>query len=522
MTTSNTEAMSFQEVGSSPAEKPRYSYDDTTLVRQTRTRRLFSTEQLFALNLAMYGTWYGVGGNVYFALQNGGPQGWLFGYVIVSLGVGCQVASFAEMASVRPVAGAQYYWTYHYAPPRTRRFLTWMQGWTTWLGYVSMLASYFNAGIITLQGAINVAHTDWTPTGWQTTLMIMTYLVLIAAVNLWAFWAVPWFELLAGVVNVVLFLVVLVVLWVVAPRNSLDIFLTKSSVSGWGDFVSFNVGSLATIYLFIAFEGTVHLGEETRNPKRAVPAGMFWGYVANLVMGFIMVITFGIAMPDLDEILSSISPISTILNHATSSPTATVAMVSAMMLGNFAGAIGNLSSVSRLTWAWSRDGGLPRYFAVVDGRTRVPMRAVLGTAAIIAVLALLTLNDRAFIAFGAITALSALALYVSYAIALCCVMFARLGGGGGGGGLELGEWNCGGFGLFFNAAGLLYTVYQIVWLPFPNLLPVTATNMNYSGPLYVLVIACALGYWFLWARGHWEGPNTKVVEIVLQRNEDAR
>ncbi|EHA50611.1 hypothetical protein MGG_14862 [Pyricularia oryzae 70-15] len=89
--------------------------------------------------------------------------------------------------------------------------------------------------------------------------MSMTYLVLVAAVNLWAFRVVP-----------------------------LDTFLTKSSVGGWRDFVSFNIDSLDTVYLFIAFESIVHLGEETRNPKRAVPTGMFWGYVANAVMGFMI------------------------------------------------------------------------------------------------------------------------------------------------------------------------------------------------------------------------------------------
>lgn len=80
--------------------------------------------------------------------------------------------------------------------------------------------------------------------------MSMTYLVLVAAVNLWAFRVVPWVELLAGIVNVVLFLVFLILVWVLAPQNSLDTFLTKSSVGGWGDFVSFNIDSLGTIYLF--------------------------------------------------------------------------------------------------------------------------------------------------------------------------------------------------------------------------------------------------------------------------------
>lgn len=49
---------------------------------------------------------------MYFALANGGPAAWFFSYIIVSFGALCQTASFAEMASIQPIAGAQYYWTY--------------------------------------------------------------------------------------------------------------------------------------------------------------------------------------------------------------------------------------------------------------------------------------------------------------------------------------------------------------------------------------------------------------------------
>jgi choline transport protein len=36
--------------------------------------------------------------------------------------------SLAEMASIRPLAGAQYHWTALFAPPKIRAFVTWMQG----------------------------------------------------------------------------------------------------------------------------------------------------------------------------------------------------------------------------------------------------------------------------------------------------------------------------------------------------------------------------------------------------------
>src|SRR5271156_5769075 len=60
---------------------------------------------------------------------NGGPQALASGILIVVAGALAQSASLAEMASIQPIAGAQYHWTHFLAPPQHRRFLTWMQGW---------------------------------------------------------------------------------------------------------------------------------------------------------------------------------------------------------------------------------------------------------------------------------------------------------------------------------------------------------------------------------------------------------
>jgi len=59
---------------------------------------------------------------------NGGPQTLAWGILIVAAGALAQSASLAEMASIQPIAGAQYHWTAFLAPARQRRFITWMQG----------------------------------------------------------------------------------------------------------------------------------------------------------------------------------------------------------------------------------------------------------------------------------------------------------------------------------------------------------------------------------------------------------
>lgn len=217
-------------------------------------------------------------------------------------------------------------------------------------------------------------------------------------------------------------------------------------------------------------------------------------------------------MPSLDVLLSSSSPMVTLLLYSTG-PKVSTGLVSGIVLMGITGNMGVVSSVSRLTWAWARDGGLPQYFGVVDAKHRVPVRAVILTCCIATVLALLNLGSATYIAFGAIVSLSSLAMYLSYAIVLSCVLYARYAGN-----VKLSEWNLGRAGPAINVVALLYTLWVMIWLPFPNILPVTASNMNYCGPVFLAVLIGTIGSWFLRAKGRWEGPNRAVVEFVL-RNE---
>ncbi|RYP69717.1 hypothetical protein DL771_005919 [Monosporascus sp. 5C6A] len=61
---------------------------------------------------------------------------------------------------------------------------------------------------------------------------------------------------------------------------------------------------------------------------------------------------------------------------------------------------------------------VPAFFGYVDGKHRVPVRAVLLTYSVVTFLALLNLNSANFVALGAITSLSSLVIYFSYAIVL--------------------------------------------------------------------------------------------------------
>lgn len=235
--------------------------------------------------------------NMYYAMLNGGPAAYVFNYIICILGALSQAACFAELSSIIPIAGAQYYWTFHFAPPKTKRFLTWIQGWSTWLGYISILASSVNVGAVTVEATVQLNSPNYVNGGWHTTLLVLALLSFYLAVNVWFFRAVPWFELACGLANIIFFLITIIALWVLSPRNPSDFLLTRTSLGGWdNDFLAWNIGLLTQVWQFVGLESVIHMGEETKNARRSAPISMFWSMVVSGIMGFIAVITYTVSI----------------------------------------------------------------------------------------------------------------------------------------------------------------------------------------------------------------------------------
>ena len=453
---------------------------------------------------------------MFFALYNGGPRTFAWSIVIVYFGAIAQAASIAEMASTLPIAGAQYHWTYHLAPPRIKRFITYMQGWMTWFGWISLLAGIANITAIIVQQLAILNNPSYDPETWHVTMIMIAIITTQGMINSYSrtFVLVPWLEVVAGTLHVCLFIVFLVVLAVMGSQNDGHyIFLESSISSGWtNDYVAFNLGMLTCAWSFTGFDDSVHMGEEVKKAKQAVPRATFWSIAVNGVLAYAMVIAILSAIGSVDDVLSSGFPIATILLQATGSVKATTAMVIGLFVVSFCVCIACIASVSRLTWAWARDGGLPSWFALVDQRQKVPIRAIWLALVIVMLLSLLNIGSTT--AFGAITALSSMGLYFSYAAAIASMLYARWEDRHGRVRLKLGEWTLGRWGVYINSFALIYSLYVMVFLPFPSTLPVTGQNMNYCGPIFGFVLLFALGLWFTYANKHWKGPNVAIIDFV--------
>lgn len=440
--------------------------------------------------------------------------------LIAWLGAMAQAASIAEMSSCVPIAGAQYHWTNALASPDMRKFTTWLQGWITWFGWVSVLAAYVNLNAIVIEAMAALKNPNYIPKDWHTAVIMLGFLVFCGGVNSmrWTFVAVPWLELIAGILHVSLFILFIVVLVVMGSRNSVDdIFFHREIWSGWDSnpVLSWHLGMLTCVGSFISLDGTVHLAEETRLANKAVPRAVFWGVVVNGALGFAMVIVVLSAMGPFDEELAFAPyPMAVVLMRVTKSADAATAMLCGILIVFTCASLAGVASVSRLTWAWARDGGLPKWFGIVDEKHLLPVRAIWLGLSINAVLALINIGSHA--AYGAILSLATITLFCSYGLAFLSMLSARYRSARGIQPLELGEWNMGKIGVYVNIFALLYTAYMIVFLPIPYSLPVTGATMNYAGPIFGFVLIFIFSTWFLWAKKKWSGVNPEIVDWVKE------
>lgn len=146
----------------------------------------------------------------------------------------------------------------------------------------------------------------------------------------------------------------------------------------------------------------------------------------------------------------------------------------------------------------------------MDNEKRIPARAVLFSVSIVVLLSLVNIGSN--VALQVFISLTTLAVYVSYFLAIAMVFLRRFSSNPP----RMGPWSMGRFGMAVNAFALLYSVYVIVWLPFPTTMPITGANFNYSSPIFGFVVFIAAG-WYLIKRSSWHGLREDVIEVAINK-----
>ncbi|KAJ5162885.1 amino acid/polyamine transporter I [Penicillium coprophilum] len=504
------EMKSESAVQSVPVGSGHGGYESATFRQKQHLERYLNFFSSVAFSACLLASWETAGGSLLSGLYNGGPAAIVYGIILTTLGNLTIACSLAELASIHPTAGAQYHWSYFLAP-RGRRFLSFFQGWVTVFSWSSLvcIAPFFIGNQI--QGMVKLAYPDYEMARWRGTLLMWAVAIIPIFINVFARRVLGVVEVAAGIMHVVFLPIVIAVVVILAPRNP-DAFVWDNFVSGFSGWknpgVVFSIGLLGVLTPLSGVDGIIHMAEEVKNAKFVVPRSMIYGILINGLLAFCYLIAILYSMGDYMEAVTSPTgyPIITITYQATKSKAATFILMTMGILPGWIGFFNGLASVTRLTWAFARDNGLPFsvFFARVDPTYKIPIRALFLVASCIFALSFIQIGSTA--AFSAILSISTLGLYISYIIPLILLVFKRFMAPQD---VPQGSFTLGKLGLPMNLLAILFATYFAIFLPFPSTLPVTAENMNYAGPVLGFVMLFACGDWIVRGRHIWQGPTVK-------------
>ncbi|MGL3199953.1 MULTISPECIES: amino acid permease [Curtobacterium] len=347
---------------------------------------------------------FSVGANA--AANFAGPSV-IVSFILAAVTCGLAIMCYAEFASTIPVAGSAYTFTY----ATMGELLAWIVGWDLILETLTasaVIAKYWGIYLSTAFDVFGVKLPDSIALGpigfaWGPVLIVAVFTVLLAFGT----------RLSSRVSAVITIVKVAIVVFVIvagaffvkaanftpfvppaAPSKDADgSFWTQSLVSWatgsapaqYGVFGLLAAASLV-FFAFIGFDVVATSAEETENPQKTLPRGIFLGlgivtvlYVAVSVVITGMVSYQRLAQEDSPSLASAFSIVGL--------PWAAGIIAIGSLVGLTTVVMVLLLGLSRIVFSMSRDGLLPRWFSQTNPRTQTPVRVQVVAGVVVAVLA---------------------------------------------------------------------------------------------------------------------------------------
>ncbi|KAF7591834.1 hypothetical protein BBP40_001031 [Aspergillus hancockii] len=459
-----------------------------------------------SFSAVLQATWEYIMLSDYEGLQNGGLAGLLWSYVWSTVGFGFIIVSLAEMASMAPTSGGQYHWVSEFASPRYQKSLSYITGWMSVLAWQAGTASgSFLTGTI-IQGLISVRNPNYDAQGWQGTLFVFAMILLAYGFNVYGSDLMARMQNLLLATHIFCWVVVVVVLWVLAPRQSAEAVFTKlENGGGWSSMgLSLMVGQISAIYGCLSSDATAHMSEEIKDAGRYVPIAITWSFFGNAILALVALITMLFATPSVQDSLDDSSgfPLIYVFKQATNVNGVNGLMAIILIPVILSNILFN-ASTARQTFSFARDEGLPfsKWMAKVDEKRKLPVNSVIVTCVISALLALINIGSET--AFDAIVSLNVAALMFSYSLSMSCLIWRKTFHPET---LPVARWSLGRYGIVINIIGWFYVLFALFWSFWPQTTPTTAEAFNWSVVIFGAVFILGLVMYFVKGRYEYDGP----------------
>ncbi|MFN8441522.1 MAG: amino acid permease [Caldilineaceae bacterium] len=320
----------------------------------------------------------GVGGA---AIGIGWPLGCLISFLF-ALGM-------AQIASAYPTAGGLYHWG----------SILGGRGWgwaTAWLNLI---------GLVTVLAAINVGTYGFFMGAFGGTLgltdnYITKIVFMIVITSLQALINYRGIELTSKLTDFSGYLIFAVsilltaVLFIFAPSYDFGRLFTFTNYSGIADgavwpasqsmLYVFLLCLLLPIYTITGFDASAHTSEETVKASSVVPRGIITSVLWSSLFGWLMLIAFVIATPNMDEAAASGWGVFFYTMDAVVPNALKQLLYFGIFVSQFLCGLATVTSCSRMMFAFARDGGLPasNWFREIHKTYLTPGNAIWASAVI--------------------------------------------------------------------------------------------------------------------------------------------
>ncbi|MFY9915998.1 MAG: amino acid permease, partial [Nocardioidaceae bacterium] len=287
-------------------------------------------------------------------------------------------------------------------------------------------------------------------------------------------------------------------------------------------FLVLPLGFLLTQYTITGFDASAHLSEETEAASKSAARGMWQSIFYSGIGGWILLLSFLFAVQDPEKVTEGGGGVAVIFSQALSSNWAgLILLISAT--GQFYCATSCMTSASRMTFAFSRDGAIPgsQLWSKLSA-SKVPANAVMlvGVISVIITLPSLVKVDIGGapvpVAFYAVTSVAVIGLYLAFLIPIW--QRWRMGDA-----FEPGSWNNGQKYKWMNLVAcaeiVIISIYFI--MPFtPAAIPwnkdFSWKFVNYAPILTIGSLLVLLIWWELSAKRWFTGPKHTIDPTVVE------
>ncbi len=416
--------------------------------------------------------------------------------------IGCLISlifglGMAQIASAYPTAGGLYHWSSILAG----RGWGWATAWLNMLGLVTVLGAintgtfYFAVGAFGLSSSFGVQ-----------VLFIVGITAVQALVNHLGIRLTTILTDFSGYLIFAVAIALTLALFIYAPTHDFSRLWTFHNYSGlpidpkdptvvpvWPQNSSmwtvFLLGLLLPIYTITGFDACAHTSEETVDAQKAVPRSIVSSILWSSLFGWIMLIAFVIAVPDMNAgAKTGYGVFFDTMNKIIPGGLREVLYVG-ILVSQFLCGLATVTSASRMIFAFARDGGFPAVLRGIHATYRTPVAAI-WTAAIISIL--FTLYAPVY---STIVSVTVIFLFLSYAMPIGAGLLAY-----GRTWTRMGPWDIGGS--FRIVAVLAIAATALIFGI--GIQPPNGNALYLTVGFFVLVAVI----WFAFERNRFVGPPT--------------